>query len=93
MTAVRVRYVAQLKVAAGRHEEQVSLAAAPTLHDLLRVLAESRGERLREFLLATDGSPRSSLVIAVGDEHAARGANRELRAGDVVTLLAPMAGG
>lgn len=93
MTMVRVRYVAQLKAAAGRHEEEVPLDAAPTLHDLLRVLAENHGERVREFLFGRDGEPRASLVIAVGEEHAARGANRALRVGDVVTLLAPMSGG
>jgi len=48
---------------------------------------------MRDFLLAQDGSPRPSLLIAVGDQHAVRGANRALQAGDLVTLMAPMSGG
>ncbi len=93
MSAVRVRYVAQLKLVAGCGEELVPIADAPSLHDLLRVVAELRGERMRDFLLAQDGSPRPSLLIAVGDQHAVRGANRALQAGDLVTLMAPMSGG
>lgn len=93
MSAVRVRYVAQLKLAAGCAEESVPLASAPTLHDLLRIVAASRGDRMRDFLLAQDGLPRPSLLIAVGDQQAVRGANRPLQAGDVVTLMSPMSGG
>jgi len=93
MSTVRVRYVAQLKLAAGCGEESITIAAAPTLHDLLRVLSESRGEPLRAFLLTEDGSPRTSLLIAVGDQQAVRGTNRSLVPGDVVTLMSPMSGG
>lgn len=93
MDGVRVRYVAQLKLAAGCGEEVVPLDRAANLHDLLRTLADGHDQRVRDFLVATDGTPRPSLLIAIGDQQVVRGDNRALRAGDVVTLMAPMSGG
>lgn len=93
MEAIQVRFVAQLKQAAGRATDEVPAAAGLTLFETLAIVAERHGPQLREFLLTARGEPRPSLVIALGDQQVPRGANPSLRAGDVVTLIAPMSGG
>ena len=87
---VAVRYMAQLRQAAGVTTEVVE--AATTLADLLGVLADRRGAALRRLLLRDDGPPQPTLLVFVGDEQA-NVAGTTLREGDEVTLLSPIAGG
>lgn len=83
---VSVRYMAQVKRAAGVAVEQVELPDACSLRDLLTRLGERHGEPLRQLL-------GPALLIFVGDEQAALDEPVVLREGDVVTILSPMAGG
>lgn len=93
MNEIHVRYVAQLRQAAGCHEERVAVTAPLTLTDLLRKLAADHGEPLRGFLLQADGSPRSTLLVAIGDRQCPSGESPLIERGTVVTLMAPMSGG
>jgi MoaD family protein len=90
---VAVKYLAQIKQAAGRASEAVELDEGCSLRDLVRRLAERHGEPLRSLLLGPAGSPHDALLLFVGDEQVRWEVERELRDGDVVTVLAPMAGG
>ena len=83
---ITVRYMAQVKRAAGVAAEQVELPDSCLLRDLLARLAERHGEPLRQLL-------GPALLIFVGDEQANPGEAVALKDGDVVTVLAPMAGG
>ena len=64
-----------------------------------RALGGGRGDddgavlALRPLLLRADGSPRPSLLVVVGDEQVRVDDPRPLKAGDVVTVMTPIAGG
>ncbi len=90
---VTVQYLAQVKRAAGCASEAVELDDASSPRELVRRLAERHGEALRGLLLGPTGEPHASLLVFVGDEQVRWEPARELRDGDVVTVLAPMAGG
>lgn len=79
---ITVRYFAGARAAAGVSEE--SLPATGTLHELVAVLAQRHGPRLRTVLGAS-----SFLVDGVrwGEPH------RELPRGAVIDVLPPFAGG
>jgi molybdopterin converting factor small subunit len=89
---VAVRYMAQLRRAAGTGVEPVELETPCSAAELLKRLAEQRGGAFRDLLLDADGSVRHAVLIFIGDEQV--GAEiATLRDGDVVTVLTPMAGG
>jgi molybdopterin converting factor small subunit len=88
---ITIHYLAQLRRAAGVAEETVLLDPGATLGRLVHELAQRHGEAFRAMLLDAAGQPQRTLLYAVGDEQASL--DRPLRDGDVVTVLAPMAGG
>ena len=88
---VTVHYFAQLKRAAGVAQETVALAPGSTLAQLVLLLADRNNELLRRMMLDATGRPQTALLYAVGDHQAEL--HRQLCDGDVVTILAPMAGG
>jgi molybdopterin converting factor small subunit len=85
-----VRYMAQLKHAAGVGSEQVELDGACTVAGLVAHLAGRNGNLCR-LLLDERGGPQPTILVFLGDEQA--GPATPLREGAVVTLLSPMAGG
>jgi molybdopterin converting factor small subunit len=87
---VTVRYLAQLKQAAGRPAEQVPVDAPCTVADFIVLLARQQA-RLGSTLLDAGGGVQRTLLIFVGEEQAAP--DRILRDGDEVTLMTPIAGG
>jgi molybdopterin converting factor small subunit len=90
---VAVKYLAQAKQAAGCPAETLELGDRCTLRELLRRLAERHGEPLRRLLLGPAGAPSEALLLFVGEEQVRWQTPRELRDGDAVTVLTPMAGG
>jgi molybdopterin converting factor small subunit len=88
---VTVHYLTQIKRAAKRGSETLDLAGPVALVDFLRLLPQHHGPDFRALLLDAAGQPRRSLLFFVGDDHAEL--SRPLCDGDVVTILAPMAGG
>jgi molybdopterin converting factor small subunit len=90
---VAVRYLAQLKQAAGSAGEQVEVPSPCSVEELLALLAQRRGAALRNLLLDAAGKRQPTILVFVGDVQVAPGEPAQLRDGDVVTLLSPMAGG
>jgi molybdopterin converting factor small subunit len=90
---VSVRYMAQLRTAAGTAAETVDIAPPCTAADLVAHLAGRHGDALRPLLLGADGRPHPAVLVFVGDVQAAPGEPVPLKDGDVVTLLSPVAGG
>lgn len=82
---VIVKYLAQLKHAAGVASEEIEVEAGCTVARLLKILTE-RAEAIGRFL-----SP--ALLVFVGEDLVRPDAVKPLHDGDVVTLLPPMAGG
>lgn len=90
---VRVRLAAQAREAAGREETSVALGPDRTVRGLLAALAAAHGDPLRTMLLRTDGTPHPSVLVVLGDEQVPVDDPRELREGDAVTVMTPIAGG
>jgi molybdopterin converting factor small subunit len=90
---VAIKYLAQAKQAAGCPAETLELDGRCSLRELLRRLADRHGEPLRRLLLGPAGTPSASLLLFVGEEQVRWETPRELRDGDAVTVLSPMAGG
>jgi len=88
---VGVRYLAQLKQAAGRAAEQVDVDAPCTVADFIRALARRHGGSLEALLLTADGHLQPTVLTFLGDDQVS--GDRVLRDGDVLTLLTPIAGG
>lgn len=88
-----IEYWNQAKSAAGCDGETIELAAGTSPMELVRHLAEHRGERLRALLMGADGHPRPSTMVSINGELAPCRVPRPLNDGDVVALLLPIAGG
>jgi len=90
---VRIEYVAQLRDAAGVSGEALEVPASTTVPELLRKVAATRGARLAGLLLDPEGAPRATVLVFVGEAQVDADAPQDLREGDVVTLMSPLAGG
>ena len=89
---ITVKYMAQVKQAAGASSEVVELAGPCSVGECIARLAERHGEPLRRLLLEADGQVQPALLLFVGEEQV-EPETAALVDGDVVTILAPMAGG
>ena len=89
---ITVKYMAQVKHAAGAASEVVDLPQLCPVAELIVRLAERHGDSLRRMLLETDGKVQPALLVFVGDEQV-DAETAALSDGDVVTVLSPMAGG
>ena len=87
--SVTVRFCGQAREAAG---EAPLTSVATRVAELLKELA-AKNDALRPLLLRADGSPSPSLLVVVGDEQVRVDDPRPLKAGDVVTVMTPIAGG
>jgi molybdopterin converting factor small subunit len=90
---VTVRYLAQLKQAAGVSGEEIDLPAACTARELVVQLARRRGDALHRLLLDAKGALHPTILLFVGDEQVGADDCALLKDGDVITLLSPVAGG
>ena len=92
---LRVQYTAQLRAVIGRSEEEIELPEGSNLAELLVYLASELYREAAPYFLTSGGELQPSLLVAVNkgavsprDAHAVL-----VNAGDVVTLLPPIAGG
>ena len=90
---ITIRYLAQLKLAAGVGSETVEMAAPSSIRDLLVLVTRQRGEALRKMLLDSEGRVHPTILVFVGDEQVDADLRAELNEGAMVTLLSPIAGG
>ncbi len=90
---ITVNYSAQLKQAAGISSESIEVDAFCSLQELVTRLAQERGESLRNLLLEPQGNLRKSILAIVNDTQIDRQTPLQLKEGDVVTLISPLAGG
>src|SRR5262249_10215811 len=89
---ITVKYQTQVKRAAGLGGEVVEFEGS-SVGQLLRQLAARHGDAFRRLVLRDDDAPQESILAFVDDRQVTAGGAAPLRDGDVVTLLAPMAGG
>jgi molybdopterin converting factor small subunit len=90
---VSVKYMAQLRQAAGIGGETVELDGSATVRDLVHSLAVRHDHAFARFLFGENGTIQPSLLVFVGEEQVRPDSQIVLGDGDTVTLLTPMAGG
>lgn len=88
-----VRYMAQLKAAAGNPLDQIDLAVAQPASQVLAALAAQHGEPFRKLLLTAEGNLQPTLLLFLGEEQIAPDTMVPRRDREVLTVLSPMAGG
>ncbi len=89
---VTVRYMAQLRRAAGVADEEVELDQPCSAAELLKRLAEQHGLPFRTLLLGDADGVRPAVLLFIGDEQVGP-ETAPLQDGAVLTVLTPMAGG
>ena len=90
---ITVEYLAQVKQTAGVSSEILELPDAATLRDVLPRIAERHGDALRRILFDDAGNSRPSLLFFIGDRQVRGQQAVELRDGDRLTIMSPIAGG
>lgn len=90
---ISVHYMAQLRQAAGKSQEEIELAEPCSLEALLLQLADARGGVLGRFLRDDRGRVPATLLVFVGETQVDPSEERLLRDGDRITFLTPIAGG
>lgn len=90
---IAIRYMAQVKMAAGRASDEVEVTESCSVRELLAQLAQRHGEDLRRLLLTATGEVPPTLLLFLGDEQISPEQHVPRRDGDVLTILSPMAGG
>ena len=89
---IAVRYMAQLRRAAGTAVETIELDKPCSAADVVKSLAKRHDRPFGDLVLDADGGVRPAVLLFVGDEQVGADA-APLRDGDVITVLTPMAGG
>lgn len=90
---IHVRYLAQLKRAAGVGQETIELPDEVGLAELLNHLGQIHGDALRTHLFDENQSRRRSLLVSLEDRMITAEESVSLRDGCTITLMTPMSGG
>ncbi len=89
---VKLRLFGALRDATGQKEVTLPCSGC-TVHDVLVRFVEQWGDQVRRFVFDEQGNEWRSLILLLNDEPVADGPDTRVRAGDVVALLLPVAGG
>lgn len=90
---VVVEFYGQARVVAGCERATVEVSPGCTAGNAVLHAAEALAPELRGFLLDVEGRPRRSVLLAVGQRQVSWDGPDEVRDGDTVTILPPIAGG
>ncbi len=95
MLRVRVKYLAVAREIAGAREELIETGNAGTVLDLLRLLAEKHGPRMREYLFDQAEKPRPHLQFFLNDKsiHLINGLETMLIDDSTLAIVPPVSGG
>jgi molybdopterin converting factor small subunit len=91
---IQLNYRGQLAIAANSPSEEINPRPGTSVADVVRAAAARHGEAFAKLILATDGTFRSTLLIALdGDQIQDPEATRLSESCKDITLLPPIAGG
>lgn len=90
---VTIKYLAQLRHAAGIAAEDIDIESPCTLPRLLTTLAQRAESALGRFLLHARSGVQPAILVFHGDTLIRSDSELILKEGDTITLLPPMAGG
>jgi MoaD family protein len=90
-----VKYLALAREIAGAREEFIETGNTSTVSDLLRMLAEKHGPRMRGYLFDQAGKPRTHLQFFLNDKsiHLINGLETALRDDSTLAIVPPVSGG
>jgi len=88
-----MRYLAQLKHAAGVGAETIDIDAPCSIADLLHRLSGKHGDGFQRIVFDAHGNVQPALLIFLGDAQISSDTVQCFSDGADVTVLAPMAGG
>ncbi|MDH4180227.1 MAG: MoaD/ThiS family protein [Armatimonadota bacterium] len=89
---ITLRLFGPLRDAVGQAEICLPCAGATVKEALVR-FAEERGDAVRPFILDGQGDLWRSVILLLNGEPVGDSAETRLKAGDVISLLLPLAGG
>jgi molybdopterin converting factor small subunit len=89
---ITIRYSAQARAAVGKASEILELESPVAIKDLLVRLGKQY-PALTRLVLTEQGQPHASLLVFVGEEQVEPTGTRALKAGEVLCILPPIAGG
>lgn len=90
---ININYMSQLKKAAGVPQETLTVDNPCTVQQLLEDSICPQRVKLCETIREPDGSFRPILLVFVGDRQVDLDIPYDLRDGDEVTIMFPIAGG
>ena len=90
---ITLEYHGQLRHLAETDSESHEVKDGTSIPELVTTVAEDYDEMFRAILLDESGTLLPSALILMGDEPVDRSDWPELKDGDVITLLPPIAGG
>ncbi|MCS7145211.1 MAG: ubiquitin-like small modifier protein 1 [Nitrososphaerota archaeon] len=91
---VKTRYYAYLHEITGVREEEIALDEGSTVAELVELLVQKYGPRLRAYILSEGLKLRPNVAVAVnGVKVSEEPLKKVLRDGDTVVILPPVSGG
>lgn len=90
---IQVEYAAQIKRAAGLSAETFEWESPCTVQDVLNRVVEKHGEPMQQLLFDANRQLHPSILLFIGDTQVRSDQHRQLRDGDVLTILSPISGG
>ncbi len=91
-STITLRLYGALRQAAGSREVQLDLREA-TLGEVLHSFTKDHAPQASEMLFDREGNLWRSLILLLNEEPAGSGSQTRVQAGDVVSILLPLAGG
>ena len=91
---IQLNYRGQLALAAKAPSEEINPRPGTTIADLIKAAAARHGQDFAKLILASDGSFRSTLLVALDGEQIQNPEEAQLpETAKEITLLPPIAGG
>ncbi len=92
MIVVHVRYLGKIADIAGKKEETLRLSGT-SLKDLIGLLVETYGERMKNILLDADGKLSENIIILVNHRPIGGNINTKLNNSSRISILPFVSGG
>lgn len=89
---IHIRYMAQLKQAAGTGSESIDFTSGSTVQELLTQLTKVHPD-LQRMLFNDEQQIQPTILVFLGDDQVDNPQSTSLSEGDTITLLSPIAGG
>ncbi|NWF86743.1 MoaD family protein [Candidatus Bathyarchaeota archaeon] len=95
MAKILIRFLAHVKEATGKELMEISVKNGETIEQILYVLCEKFGDRLKNVLFKKDGAVAENLIIFVNGKNVMteKGLKTTVNDGDQLMIFTPIAGG